>query len=234
MTRQRPTPSNSIPRIAEGLLLPIAALIGGAAVVVAGLTVSVAVPDDVVLDGCVVVCWCDDVKVLLDSAAEEDGDEDCMSDDDVGEKVEVMMVVKVDDIVEVADSVVVGFVDEDAVKDAGMEDAETETTPVDSEIKLPPLDNNVTVCSPLTTTVGAVTVVCGTPLLCKVPELVAETLPLPTDPIVLVVVKSNEYVVLGSKLDGNVAKADESTESALAVCDCCSVAVAVAGHPAMF
>lgn len=151
------------------------------------------------------------------------------------------MVVKVDDIVEVVDSVVVGFLDEDADA-AEVEEAEAEATPVDSEIKLPPLDNNVTVCSPLTTIVGAVTVVCAAPLLCKLPELAAdievEALPLTTTldtTEVLVVVKSNVYVVLGSKLDGNVAKADESTETALVVCDCCSVAVAVAvaEHPAM-
>lgn len=153
------------------------------------------------------------------------------------EEVEVVMVVKVDDIVEVVDSVVVGFLDEDA--DAA-EVEEAEATPVDSEIKLPPLDNNVTVCCPLTTIVGAVTVVCAAPLLCKLPELAAdievEAPPLTTTldtTEVLVVVKSNVYVVLGSKLDGNVAKADESTETALVVCDCCSVAVAVAEHPAM-
>jgi hypothetical protein len=211
--------------------LPIAALIGGAAVVAAGLTELVAVPDAVVLVDCVVGCWCDDVALLLDSAAEEDSDEFCV----FAEEVEVVIVVKVDDIVEVVDSVVVGFLDEDA--DAA-EVEEAEATPVDSEIKLPPLDNNVTVCSPLTTIVGAVTVVCAAPLLCKLPELVAdievEALPLTTTldiTEVLVVVKSNVYVVLGSKLDGNVAKADESTETALVVCDCCSVAVAE--HPAM-
>lgn len=173
----------------------------------------------------------------MDLAAEEDVDEPCGFD----ENVEVVMVVRVVDVVPVDGIAEGGFVDEDAVEDAAdaeVEDAEAEVaeaTPVDSEIRLPPLDSRVTVCCPLITTVDAVTVVCAAPLvLCNIPEVVADIeadpLALPTDPVVLVV-KSKEYVVLGSRLDGNVAKADESTESAFVVGAGCWVAVA--GQPAM-
>lgn len=205
--------------------------------VVAGLTELVAVPDDDVVDvvACVVVCCCDEVAVLLDSAA-EDVTEVCVVDED--KEVEVVIVFRVVDVVRVVEIAVAGFVDEDATEDA--DDAEVkdaEAMPVDSEIKLPPLDNRVTVCCPLITTVGAVTVVCGTPLLCDTPEVVADVkaeliaLVPALDTAEVLVVKSKEYVVLGSKLEGNVAKADESTESAFVVCAGCSVAVA--GHPAM-
>ncbi|KAK6002470.1 hypothetical protein QM012_002108 [Aureobasidium pullulans] len=151
------------------------------------------------------------------------------------------MVFRVVDVVEIVEAAVLGFAEdaaaeeeeeaEDAEAEVGEE--EVEAMPVDSEIKLPPLDNKVTVCCPLTTTVGAVTVVCGAPLLCDGPELAAEEAePLALDTTaVLVVVKSKEYVVLGSKLDGNVARADESTESAFMVWAGCSVEVA--GHPAI-
>lgn len=205
--------------------------------VVAGLTELVAVPDCVVVvvDCVVVCCDDDDVAALLDAAA-EDGNEVCVIEED--EEVEVVIVFKVVDVVSVVEIAAVGFVDEDATEDA--DDAEVkdaEAMPVDSEIKLPPLDNRVTVCCPLTTTVGAVTVVCGTPLLCDTPEVVADVEAelialVPTlDTAEVLVVKSKEYVVLGSKLDGNVAKADESTESAFVVC--AGGLIAVAGHPAM-
>lgn len=94
----------------------------------------------------------------------------------------------------------------------------------DTEIRLPPLLNNVTVDSPLTTTVEAVTVLCA-------PLATAVLLPTPLTPLLrpvvcivvctLIVVGSgvneNEYVVFGIKLDGNVAKAEESTDNALVV-----------------
>lgn len=154
---------------------------------------------------------------MLDSGAEEDAEDDAEDDEevDVEVEVEVVKVVKVDDIVEVVESVVVGF----GAAEVG--EAEVEVAEVaDNEIKLPPLESNVTVCCPLTTIVDAVIVVCGCPLLCKAPELVAnveaEVLPPPSNEVL--VVKSNEYVVFGNKLLGNVAKADESTETALVVC----------------
>ncbi|KAH0365369.1 hypothetical protein KCU65_g6162, partial [Aureobasidium melanogenum] len=218
-----PIPKNTnIPRTAEGLRFPTAALIGGAAVVVAGLTVFVAVAvfGVVVFVVCVVVWWVDDVEEgLLVSAAEdaEDADEDRMLDkEDVD--VEVMIVVKVLDLVDIVESVAVGFAD-----DTPEEVEVAEPTPVDKEIRLPPLESTVTVCCPLTTIVDAVIVVCGCPLLCDTPELVVDVeAELATvdeaDPLVLVVVKSNEYVVFGNKELGNVANADESTVTALVVC----------------
>lgn len=179
--------------------------------VVAGLTELVAVElDDVV------VVWC--VEVLLLSPAEdeeedaedaeEDADEFCVVEEEVEVDVEAVTVVKVLGIVDLVESVV----DEDA--EAEVEDAEVEVAEAaDNEIKLPPLESNVTVCCPLTTSVDAVIVVCGCPL----PELIADV-SLTTLPTEVLVVKSNEYVVFGNKLLGNVANADESTEIALVVC----------------
>ena len=58
---------------------------------------------------------------------------------------------------------------EDIIDEATEEDTElpTDVAPTDTETKLPPLLNKVTVdACPLTTTVEAVTVLCGCPELC--------------------------------------------------------------------
>lgn len=208
------------------------ALMGGAAVVVAGLIVWVAV-----LVCVVVVCWVDDVG----SAEEEGVDGDCVVDEDwvVDEEAEAeaeaeveaevdvdVEIVRVVNAVEV-ETAAVGFVDED--EEAAEEGAEVDVAE-DNTIKLPPLDNTVTVFDPPTTTVDAVTVVGGPlPLLLPTPELV--TLVTLSTLVLVLVVKSKLYVVLGNKLCGNVANADESTETALVVWGVPEAELA--GHPAI-
>ncbi|KEQ69696.1 hypothetical protein M436DRAFT_85167 [Aureobasidium namibiae CBS 147.97] len=217
---------------------PTAALIGGAAVVVAGVIERVPLDADVVLEAG--ICVDVDVVVLDSIAWDVDVDDDCDGSDGEVEPEEVVMVVSVVCVVPVvciaeeaedtADEDM-ELTAEEATEDAA-EDTEamevdieltaeeaTEPTSVeeeaaDNEIKLPPLLNSVTVDSPLTTTVEAVTVLCA-------------PLPLATVVCALIVVGSgvneNEYVVFGIKLEGNVAKADESTDNALVVSGAASV-----------
>jgi hypothetical protein len=132
-------------------------LIGGAAVVVAGVTECVAL----VLDESVVFeadeeGVCDDVVVLdPDTWTVDEGIEPEVVSGVVAEvEVDVMVV----NVVSTA---------EDTAEDAAEEDIEVMAVEAaDTEIKLPPLLNNVTVVGcPLTTTVDTVTVVCGPALL---------------------------------------------------------------------
>lgn len=94
----------------------------------------------------------------------------------------------------------------------------------DTEIKLPPLLSNVTVDCPLTTTVDAVTVLCGPlPTAELLTTLLTTLVPLLTlvGCIVVVVVgtavNENEYAVFGSKPEGNVASAELNTDNAFVV-----------------
>lgn len=121
---------------------------------------------------------------------------------------------------------------EDAAEDAANDDDVEPTAAVeeaaDTEIKLPPLLNNVTVDCPLTTTVDAVTVLCAPPATTVLLPSALPLLPLATVVCALVVVvgsavNENEYVVFGIKLSGNVAKADESTDNAFVVSGTASV-----------
>jgi hypothetical protein len=136
---------------------------GGAAVVVAGVTECVAL----VLD----------VPLVLDESVVFEADEDGVCDDvvvldpdtwTVDEGIEPEVVSGVVAEVEV-DVMVVNVVStaEDTAEDAAEEDIEVMAVEAaDTEIKLPPLLNNVTVVGcPLTTTVDTVTVVCGPALL---------------------------------------------------------------------
>jgi hypothetical protein len=137
-------------------------LIGGAAVVVAGVTECVALLD---------------VPLVLDESVVFEADEDGVCDDvvvldpdtwTVDEGIEPEVVSGVVAEVEV-DVMVVNVVStaEDTAEDAAEEDIEVMAVEAaDTEIKLPPLLNNVTVVGcPLTTTVDTVTVVCGPALL---------------------------------------------------------------------
>jgi hypothetical protein len=218
-------------------------LIGGAAVVVAGVTECVALLDVPLLDESVVmdadwegdcVCVCDDAAVV-ESDGDEVIEEEVVSGVVTGVEVEVMVVSVVANAEDTA---------EDAAEDAAEDDIDTPTlVPVkepeptaevaevaevaeeeaaDTGIKLPPLLNSVTVVGcPLTTTVDTVTVLCGpalpTPLLNPLAALLRLVCTL-VSIVFVVCTNENEYVVIGSKEAGNVSNADESTESALVVC----------------
>jgi hypothetical protein len=219
---------------------PTAALIGGAAVVVAGVIDRVALLDESVVLEAEDEGDCDCVVELVLKVEDWDvwdvdgvGEVDWLSWLDEGDaEVEVdVMVVSVVSVSTAEDPVEgdANDVAEDARVDAteeipvmtADEDAMVEEA-AEIEIKLPPLLNTVTVAGwPLTTTVDAVTVVSG-------PALLSTELPLLTlvwIVCVVLIVNENEYVVLGLKDSGNVANADESTESAFVVSGAASVVV---------
>jgi hypothetical protein len=188
-------------------------LIGGAAVVVAGVTECVAL----VLDESVVFeadcdCDCDCVVVLEPDVwgVDDDGDEGIGAEVVPGVVAGVEVEVIVVSVVSTA---------EDIADDPAEEDFEVMAVKAveaaDTEIKLPPLLNNVTVVGcPLTTTVDTVTVLFGPALPTPLPTLLPTLVPI----VFVVCTNENEYVVIGSKEAGNVSNADESTESALVVC----------------
>jgi hypothetical protein len=225
-------------------------LIGGAAVVVAGVIDRVVVLDEsVVLDAedegacdCDCDCDCDCVVELVlkvegwDVDSVDDGDEgdevdEGDTEETVGDEVDVMVVSVVsvpkaedaavdaedaaeDDAEDAAEDIAEDIAEELPATTAD-EDAVVEEAEGDTETKLPPLLNNVTVAGcPLITTVDAVTVVPGPALAALLPT----ELPLLTTLVCVVpIVNENEYVVLGLKDSGIVANADESTESAFVV-----------------
>jgi hypothetical protein len=195
---------------------------GGAAVVVAGVTECVALVLDVplVLDESVVFeadeeGVCDDVVVLdPDTWTVDEGIEtEVVSGIVAGVEVDVMVA----SVVSTAEDTA-----EDTADDTAEEDIEVMAVmaveAADTEIKLPPLLNSVTVVGrPLTTTVETVTVLSG-PVLLPIALLDPLAALLTLVPIVFVVCPNeNEYVVIGSKEAGNVSNADESTESAFVV-----------------
>jgi hypothetical protein len=155
---------------------------GGAAVVVAGVTECVAL----VLDESVV--FEAEADVLEPDVDDIDGDEDVDEGDEgasdegiepevvsavvAGVEVEVMVVSVVSTVEDTAEDTADDAAEEDIEAPAALSVDEPELTAVkaveaaDTEIKLPPLLNNVTVVGcPLTTTVDTVTVVCGPALL---------------------------------------------------------------------
>jgi hypothetical protein len=217
-------------------------LIGGAAVVVAGVIDLVALLEDSVVlvaddEGdcdCVVelVLKPEDWDVWdvwdvdgVDEVDEADRvDEACVEDDGEAD-VMVLSVVSEDDAEDAAEDAAEGIpvmtaeAEEIAEEEATDEDAMVEEA-AEIEIKLPPLLNTVTVAGwPLTTTVDAVTVVSGPALLSTELSL----LTLVCIVCVVLIVNENEYVVLGLRDSGNVANADESTESAFVVSGAASV-----------
>ena len=158
---------------------------GGAAVVVAGVTERVGLLDESVV--LVFDCDCDcDCEVVdgVDVDVPEDiwdvwvpwevDDEDAagFEDDEDDEDDEADDVDDVDETDEAEPDVMVLSVvpivvdtPEDIIDEAT--ELLTDVAPADTEIKLPPLLNKVTVdACPLTTTVEAVTVLCGCPELC--------------------------------------------------------------------